>query len=84
MMVLDSHFVQGVLFYFVSCPNYTFEVLGWVAFSIMTSVFAAYVFTLVGFLQMTDWALKKHRGYLKSHGDKYKRLRRKSILPFII
>jgi very-long-chain enoyl-CoA reductase len=44
----------------------------------------AYVFTLIGFLQMADWALKKHRNYLKSYGDNYKRLRRKAIVPFVV
>ncbi|GMF39005.1 unnamed protein product [Phytophthora lilii] len=75
---------KGPLFALVSCPNYTFEVLGWVGFSIFTQVAASYVFTVVGFLQMADWALKKHRGYLKSYGDDYKKLRRKAIVPFIL
>lgn len=74
----------GWLFEYVACPNYTYEVLGWVGFSCMTNVGAAYLFTLIGFLQMTDWALKKHRGYLKTYGDDYKRLRRKAIVPFLV
>ncbi|KAE9331555.1 hypothetical protein PF008_g15370 [Phytophthora fragariae] len=75
---------KGPLFALVSCPNYTFEVLGWVGFSLFTQVAASYVFTLVGFLQMADWALKKHRGYLKTYGDDYKKLRRNAIVPFIL
>ncbi|KAF1325630.1 3-oxo-5-alpha-steroid 4-dehydrogenase, partial [Globisporangium splendens] len=75
---------KGPLFALVSCPNYTFEVLGWVGFSLFTQIFFSYLFTLVGFLQMTDWALKKHRGYIKSDGDAYKKLRRKAIVPFVI
>ncbi|KAL4145911.1 hypothetical protein PRNP1_011784 [Phytophthora ramorum] len=75
---------MGPLFALVSCPNYTFEVLGWVGFSLFTQVGASYVFTLVGFLQMADWAVKKHRGYIKTYGDKYKKLRRKAIVPFIL
>ncbi|GAB9468983.1 3-oxo-5-alpha-steroid 4-dehydrogenase [Globisporangium polare] len=75
---------KGPLFALVSCPNYTFEVLGWVGFSLFTQIFFSYVFTLVGFLQMADWALKKHRGYIKSDGDAYKKLRRKAILPFVL
>ncbi|TDH67346.1 hypothetical protein CCR75_007330 [Bremia lactucae] len=75
---------KGPLFALVSCPNYTFEVLGWVGFSLFTQVAASYVFTLVGFLQMADWALKKHRGYLTTYGDEYKKLCRKAIIPFIL
>lgn len=75
---------KGPLFALVSCPNYTFEVLGWVGFSLVTQIFFSYVFTLFGFIQMTEWAIKKHRGYVKSYGDAYKKLRRKAIVPFAI
>ena len=30
---------KGPLFALVSCPNYTFEVLGWIGFSILTQIF---------------------------------------------
>lgn len=50
----------------------------------MTQIFVSYVFTFIGFIQMTDWALKKHRGYIKAHGDEYKKLRRTAIVPFVI
>eukprot|EP01041_Mallomonas_annulata_P007384 gene7384-15077_t len=73
---------KGFLFDYVSCPNYTFEVLSWVGYSIMSQIPFSYLFTLIGFMQMADWALKKHKGYLKSH-DEYKGLRRKAIIPFI-
>lgn len=72
----------GFLFELVSCPNYTFEILAWVGFSIMTQIPFAYAFTLVGALQMGDWAQKKHQGYIKA-SDKYKGLKRKAIVPFI-
>ncbi|OQR83851.1 3-oxo-5-alpha-steroid 4-dehydrogenase [Achlya hypogyna] len=75
---------KGPLFLLVSCPNYTFEVLGWVGFSIFTQIFFGYLFTLVGFLQMLQWALQKHKGYYKTYGDEYKRLRRKAIVPFLL
>ncbi|KAJ0403308.1 hypothetical protein P43SY_009342 [Pythium insidiosum] len=75
---------RGPLFALVSCPNYTFEVLGWVGFSIFTQILFSYVFTVIGFLQMTDWALKKHRNYVKTYGTEYKKLRRKSIVPFLV
>ena len=59
-------------------------VLSWVGFSIFTNVAVSYLFTLVGFGQMTQWALQKHQGYKKEYGDEYKKLRRKAIVPFII
>lgn len=72
---------RGGLFSIASCPNYTFEVLGWVFYSIGTNIALSWAFTLVGLAQMTDWALKKHRAYVKAEPDLKKR---KSIIPFVI
>ena len=82
--VNDRDIPTGFLFDLVACPNYFCEVMSWVGFSLMTSVLFSWVFTLVGFIQMWEWAVKKHKGYLKSHGDKYKKLRRKAIIPFLL
>jgi len=74
---------SGFLFDYVACPNYTFEVLSWVGFSIMTNIWLSWLFTLVGFLQMTDWALKKHKEYKKSYPE-YSKMKKKAIVPFVI
>uniref|UniRef100_A0A8C2Q5D2 Very-long-chain enoyl-CoA reductase n=1 Tax=Cyprinus carpio TaxID=7962 RepID=A0A8C2Q5D2_CYPCA len=47
------------LFYFVSCPNYTYEVGAWVGLSIMTQCVPGE--QLPGFVQMTIWAKGKHK-----------------------
>ncbi|XP_047014673.1 very-long-chain enoyl-CoA reductase isoform X2 [Ictalurus punctatus] len=70
------------LFFFVSCPNYTYEVGVWVSFSIMTQCVPVAVFTLIGFVQMTIWAKWKHKAYTREFKD-YPTLRM-SILPFIL
>lgn len=70
------------LFNFVSCPNYSYEVYSWVAFSLMTQALPALIFTGAGFFQMTIWALGKHRNYKKEFTNYPKG--RKSIIPFII
>jgi very-long-chain enoyl-CoA reductase len=75
---------KGFLFDFVACPNYTFEVMSWVGFSIMTNIPASYAFTLVGFFQMADWALKKHREYKKVYEKEYTDLKRSAIIPFLL
>lgn len=71
-----------ILFNFVSCPNYTYEIAAWVSFSIMTQALPALLFTAAGGGQMILWALGKHRNYLKEFPS-YPR-RRKSIIPFVI
>lgn len=74
---------RGFMFDYVACPNYTFEVLAWVGFSVMTNIPASFLFTLVGLLQMADWAQKKHQGYKKTYDKEYKQLNKKAIIPFI-
>lgn len=72
----------GPLFAFVTSPNYTAEVLGWLAFSIMTALPTAYIFTVIGFLQMKVWASDKYRNYKKSH-PQYA-ASRTPIVPFLL
>jgi len=70
------------LFACVSCPNYTYEVASWLAFSAMTQCLPALLFALAGFYQMAMWALGKHRNYVKEFKD-YPR-GRKAIIPFVL
>jgi len=70
------------LFKYVSCPNYTYEVYAWIAFSIMTQCLPALMFAVAGLAQMTIWALGKHRNYKKEFPNYPKG--RTSIIPFLI
>ncbi|ETN63833.1 synaptic glycoprotein sc2 [Anopheles darlingi] len=70
------------LFNFVSCPNYTYEFLSWVGFTLMTSCIPAGLFAFAGMYQMTVWALGKHRNYKKEFKDYPKG--RKAIIPFLL
>lgn len=70
------------LFRFVSCPNYSYEVYAWAAFTVMTQCLPAGMFTAAGFFQMALWALGKHRNYKKDFPNYPKG--RKAIIPFII
>jgi len=71
-----------LMFNFVSCPNYSYEVGSWVAFTVMTQCLPAGLFCFAGAFQMTIWALGKHRNYRKEF-EKYPK-GRKAIIPFII
>lgn len=61
---------QGFLFNFISCPNYTAEIMGWVGFTVATQTLPAALFTLVGAGQMAVWAAGKHRRLLKTFDGK--------------
>ncbi len=43
----------------------------------------SYAFTIVGLVQMGDWALKKHKEYKKTYDKEYTSLRRKAMIPFV-
>lgn len=70
------------LFNLVSCPNYTYEVLSWLSFTVMTQCLPAGFFAAAGFYQMAVWALGKHRNYKKEFSS-YPR-GRKAIVPFLL
>ena len=72
---------RGFLFDWVSCPNYTFEISGWIIFSLITGDPMAWFFTIVGAGQMIVWAEKKHSRYRKTFGKDYPK--RKIIFPFL-
>ena len=56
---------RGFLFDYITCPNYTVEILGWVCFTIATSCLPALFFTLAGGLQMLQWAIAKHKRLIR-------------------
>lgn len=74
---------HGEGFQYVSCANYFWEVLSWLFFSIYVHSIPSYLFTIVGFLTMRNWAIKRHREYKKTFADRYPK-NRKAIIPFLI
>ncbi|XP_065490095.1 trans-2,3-enoyl-CoA reductase-like isoform X4 [Caloenas nicobarica] len=53
------------LFLLVSCPNYTYEVGSWISFTVMTQTLPVGIFAFLMVIQMSLWAHKKHKLYLK-------------------
>jgi very-long-chain enoyl-CoA reductase len=74
----------GFAFKYVSFPNYFFETLGWFIFAVLTGNWSSWLFLAVLGGQMLIWAIKKHKKYLKTFGDDYKKLRRTAMIPFVI
>ncbi|VDO83476.1 unnamed protein product, partial [Soboliphyme baturini] len=77
----NSNWCTG-LFRLVCCPNYTYEVLAWLSFSVMTQCLPALIFTLAGGYQMTVWAIGKRRAYLKEFPNFPRN--RKAIFPYLL
>lgn len=77
----------GGLFEYVSCPNYTYEILAWLGFNIMTKTVAGALFMLAGATQMIIWANGKHRRYKKDFDGQDGRplypKNRTALVPFI-
>ena len=66
-------------FELVTCANYMWEFFAWISFSVFSLNIFVIIFTICGFLQMKQWALKKHSDMKKAYGDKYD----KKIFAFI-
>ncbi|KAK9463407.1 3-oxo-5-alpha-steroid 4-dehydrogenase-domain-containing protein [Lipomyces oligophaga] len=72
----------GYGFNLVSCPNYFFESLSWLAVVGITRTWSAALFWLVSTVTMYQWALKKHSKYKREFPGKYPKSR-KAIFPYI-
>jgi very-long-chain enoyl-CoA reductase len=73
---------QGLGFDWVTCPNYTFEIVAWVGFLLVNRSLSTVLYLVIGTAQMAIWAKKKEKRYIQDFGDKYKR-KRYVILPGI-
>jgi very-long-chain enoyl-CoA reductase len=68
----------NALFRIVTCPNYTFEIVGWALFACLgyngldTYFGVKALFCMMGAVQMFQWAHGKKKRYKKLFGDKYK------------
>nr|XP_025145784.1 trans-2,3-enoyl-CoA reductase-like isoform X6 [Bubalus bubalis] len=70
------------MFFLVSCPNYTYEIGSWISFTIMTQTLPVGIFTLLMSIQMSLWAKKKHKIYLKKFNSYMHR--KSAMIPFIL
>ncbi|KAI9777324.1 MAG: 3-oxo-5a-steroid 4- dehydrogenase [Geoglossum umbratile] len=70
----------GLGFGIVTCPNYLYEILAWVAIWLVTWSLSTGVFILPAVVQMQLWAKKKELRYRKDFPGKYQR-KRYAIVP---
>uniref|UniRef100_A0A2K6JZB4 Trans-2,3-enoyl-CoA reductase-like n=1 Tax=Rhinopithecus bieti TaxID=61621 RepID=A0A2K6JZB4_RHIBE len=70
------------MFFLVSCPNYTYEIGSWISFTVMTQTLPVGIFTLLMSIQMSLWAQKKHKIYLRKFSSYIHR--KSAMIPFIL
>ncbi|KAF1742140.1 hypothetical protein MXB_2651 [Myxobolus squamalis] len=70
-----------ILYNFVSFPNYFYEILTWISFTLLTRSLSSAAFTGVGAATMISWASAKHAIYRKN--PTYPK-NRKAIIPYIL
>jgi very-long-chain enoyl-CoA reductase len=73
---------KGFGFDWVTCPNYLFESLAWIAILLINRSWSTAVFIVVAVAQMGIWAKKKESRYRKELSGKYKK-KRYGMLPGI-
>jgi very-long-chain enoyl-CoA reductase len=78
---------KNYLFQLVCCPNYTFEIMGWLLFALLSTSYNLYfivklLFSFIGAYQMYVWSKGKHRRYKKLYENNY--CVSKLLIPFFI
>lgn len=55
---------SGGLFEFIDCPHYSFEILSWLGFAVLTDLLASWVFAAAVIGILSFYAHTRHRRYL--------------------
>ena len=78
---------HGILFNYVSCPHYFFEILTWTGFFLTTWTLASVLFLVATIVTLVVYAGKKHQAYLQEFdgkdGIEIYPANRKALIPFI-
>ena len=77
----------GLLFNYVSCPHYFFEIVTWLGFAVASFVLPALLFLVATVVTLVIYASKKHKAYRQEFdglGERelYPR-NRKALIPFV-
>ncbi len=79
-----GHYIpRGGMFRYVSSANYFGEWVEWTGFALLTWSWAGAVFSLWTFANLAPRARKLRQRYEREFGDEFRRLNRRSIIPFI-
>jgi len=83
----DRQIPRGFLFQRLSCPHYSFEILSWLGFNLVTQTWAGVAFMLVGAGILGAWAHTRHVAYRKEFDGRDGRAQypeqRRALIPFV-
>ena len=74
---------RGILFHYVTCPNYLAEILQWTGMMVAYPSLASVCFVFGCCCNLVPRACSTHRFYQKKYGDRYPS-KRKAIIPFVL
>ena len=77
---------RGFLFDSIVCPNYTFEIISWVGFSVATGLFWSWAFAGLSTLILMNWSIAKKKRYQREFDGKDGRLmfpKRWALFPLL-
>lgn len=72
---------RGGLFDYVTCANYTYELLAWLIFCFFTQTLIGWFFFFVSFGQIAIWSGAKYKKLKSEFGNKV--TARKALVPFV-
>ena len=73
---------EGLLFNYVSCPHYFFEIVTWIGYSLATMVLPVFVFLAATVITLSFYSYRNHQKYQADFPD-YP-TNRKMLIPFIL
>ncbi|CAI2316693.1 unnamed protein product [Caenorhabditis sp. 36 PRJEB53466] len=73
---------NGLLFRWISCPNYFGECLEWIGFAVAARSFPAIAFAFFTVSRLAPRAFSHHKWYSERFGDEYPK-ERKALIPFV-
>lgn len=81
----SKHYIPyGGMFRYVSSANYFGEFVEWVGYAVLTWSLGGFVFAVWTFANLAPRAIRINKRYKDEFGDEFIKLKRRSILPYIL
>ena len=78
---------KGMLFNYVSCPHYLFEIITWIGYALCCFTLASFLFLTTSTITLFIYAYRRHKRYVEEFDGKEGRElyppNRKALIPFI-